>query len=130
VRENKCTIVQLKLYCNHDYTLILRPLRRPSPMRSPKPCTIHREEQSIFNGPHFNKCSSEIFYYFTFHPAPTFRHFVVAYPLPTPHRHLSNFDRIVLGPCTRTAAVTSTILYNFRYKTLSGTSRVRNVRPT
>lgn len=38
---------------------------------SSKPCIIHREEQLIFNGPHFNKRSSEIVIIFIFYPDPT-----------------------------------------------------------
>lgn len=90
-KKKKCTIVQLKtisqsqLYARAHPSLALTvSLSCRPPAHLSGPCIIHRQEQLIFNGPHFNKRPREII-------------FSLSLSLSTPTRrcHLSNFDRIV-----------------------------------
>lgn len=67
-KKKKCTIVQLKtilqsqLYARAPSTRVNRLALAlvSSPAHLSGPCIIHRQEQLIFNGPHFNKRLKEI----------------------------------------------------------------------
>lgn len=59
---------QLHVYVAITITHACTPFRVCSSFHPSKPCIIHREEQLIFNGTHFNKWSSEIFIILFFTP--------------------------------------------------------------